>query len=232
MSGNPTTAKTWAVENFPVTLLFASALTAWLVKSGSPFLGLRHTMALAAVVWCASWPVLADTAQFASRAAAAGDTKGQTFAVIDKAAATLSVYAPTGKLLATTPVLLGLAKGDENVPGIGTRPIADIAPHERTTPAGRFDSEPGMTLTGQTVVWIDYEAAVSIHRLRPSSPTEKRPDRLASKTPLDNRITYGCVNVPPDFYDRWVMPTLGQKRGVVYVLPEMQPDKKLFSFLR
>ena len=202
------------------------------MKSGLSFSDAHHTMVLVAVMWCLPAKALADTAEFAQRAVRAGDAKGQAFAVIDKTAATLSVYAATGKLMATSPVLLGLASGDHNVPGIGTRPIADIEPQERTTPAGRFNSEPGKTLTGQTVVWIDYDAAVSIHRLRPSNPSEKRPDRMASKTPLDNRITYGCVNVPADFYDRWVMPTLGQKPGVVYVLPETQPAKKLFSFLR
>ena len=196
------------------------------------FLDSKHALACSALACCLSWPALADTAQFAARAVATGDSRGRAFAVIDKAAATLSVYAATGKLLGTSPVLLGLAKGDENVPGIGTRPIADIAPHERTTPAGRFDSEPGKTLTGQTVVWIDYDAAVSIHRLRPSSQLEKRPARLASATPEDNRITYGCVNVPADFFDRWILPTLGKKPGVVYVLPETQAAKKLFSFLR
>lgn len=194
--------------------------------------GAHHAIVYAAFVCCLSLPALADTTGFAGRAVVAGDSRGHVFAVIDKVAATLSVYEPSGKLLATSPVLLGLAKGDESVPGIGTRPIADIAPHERTTPAGRFDSEPGKTLTGQKVVWIDYDAAVSIHRMRPSSPLERRPERLATATPTDNRITYGCVNVPAAFYDRWVLPTLGQKPGVVYVLPETQAAKKMFSFLR
>lgn len=192
----------------------------------------HHTVTSTVMVWFLFLAQPATAADFAARAFAAKDTRGLVFAVIDKEAATLSVYAPTGKLMAATPVLLGQAKGDENVPGIGTRPISSIAPHERTTPAGRFETEPGKTLTGQTVVWIDYDAAVSMHRLRPSAPDEMRPKRLASPTPLDNRITYGCVNVPADFFDRWILPTLGQKPGVVYVLPETQPAKKLFEFLR
>lgn len=177
-------------------------------------------------------PVHADTQQFALRAIAAGNTNGKVFAVIDKKGATVSLFDPTGKLLAASPVLLGQAKGDTSAPGIGTKPIAAIAPHERTTPAGRFESEPGTTLTGQIVVWIDYEAAVSMHPLRPSNSSEKRSDRMATATPLDNRITYGCVNVSGDFFDRWIMPTLGQTPGVVYVLPEVQPAKDWFFFLR
>lgn len=190
--------------------------------------------AVAVMAMAASWaaPVQADTHRFAAQAVAAGDTLGHAFAVIDKAAATVSMYSAAGKPMATSPVLLGMAKGDASVPGIGERPMNDIAVHERTTPAGRFISEPGKNLAGETVVWIDYDAAVSMHRLRPSNPLEKRPERMATATPLDNRITYGCVNVPAAFYDRWVLPLLGKTTALVYVLPETQPAKKVFAFLK
>lgn len=194
--------------------------------------GLHRVMAVSAIAWCCGLPAFADPHSFAAQAVATGNNQGHTFAVIDKTAATVSLYDATGKLLAASPVLLGLAKGDESVPGIGERPMSQIAPHERTTPAGRFASEPGKNLKGETVVWIDYDAAVSMHRLRPSSPLEKRPERMATPAPQDNRITYGCVNVPAEFYDRWVQPSLGKTAGVVYVLPEIKSAKKLFPFLR
>lgn len=192
----------------------------------------NHVIAIAVMAWFLCGAVHADTTNFASQAFASGDTQGKTFAVIDKMAATVSLYNAKGKLIAVSPVLLGQAKGDHSVPGIGTRLMADIAPHERTTPAGRFASEPGKTLTGQTVVWIDYDAAVSMHKLRPSDPTERRPERMSTPTSDDNRITYGCVNVPVEFFERWILPTLGQNSGVIYVLPEMQPARKQFVFLR
>ena len=192
----------------------------------------HHALVFVAIAWCFSTSSQADTSAFAARAVAAKDNRGQTFAVIDKTAATVSLYDASGKLMAASPVLLGQAKGDVSVPGIGERPMAEIAPHERTTPAGRFKSEPGKNLTGETIVWIDYDAAVSMHRLRPSNPLEKRPERMATPTPADNRITYGCVNIPADFYDRWLLPTLGNTTGVVYVLPETRPAKSLFAFLR
>ena len=194
--------------------------------------GLHRAMVIATVAWCSALPSQADTHRFAAQAVAAKNNHGQAFAVIDKAAATVSLFDAFGKLMATSPVLLGQAKGDASIPGIGERPMQDIAPHERTTPAGRFISEPGKNLAGEAIVWIDYDAAVSLHRLRPSSPQEKRPERMATVTPADNRITYGCVNVPAEFYDRWVLPLLGKSAGVVYVLPETQPAKKLFTFLR
>ncbi len=191
-----------------------------------------HAMVIVTMAWCFSLSAWADTASFAARAVASGDTHGLVFAVIDKSAATVSLYDAAGKLLAASPVLVGLAIGDVSVPGIGERAIEHIAPHERTTPAGRFASEPGVNMSGEKIVWIDYEAAVSMHSLRPSSSLEKRPERLATVTPLDNRITYGCVNVPPAFYTRWVRPTLGEKPGVIYILPETRSAKEWFAFLK
>ena len=58
-------------------------------------------------------------------------------------------------------------------------------------------------------------------RLRTATgvPSEKRVERLASPTPDDNRITHGCINVAPEFYEQVVTPTF-QRGGVFYVLPE------------
>ena len=193
---------------------------------------LHHALVFATIAGCLCGPVHAQTNNFAMRAVASGDTRGLVFAVIDKTAATVSLYEPSGKLLASSPALVGQAIGDVSVPGIGERAMQLIAPDERTTPAGRFASEPGVNLSGEKIVWIDYEAAVSLHSLRPSGAFEKRPQRLGTATPLDNRITYGCVNVPAAFYAQWVLPTLGQKPGVIYVLPETRPAKEWFAFLR
>ena len=151
---------------------------------------------------------------------ATGNHHGLPFAVIDKKAAMLHVFAASGRLLASSPVLLGLAVGDDSVPGIGTRKLSDIRPAERTTPAGRFLSEPGRNLQGEDIVWIDYDAAVSMHRVRANNQADQRLQRLATPTAADNRISYGCVNVPAAFYDAHIKPVFGLQPGVVYVLPE------------
>ena len=108
-------------------------------------------------------------------------------------------------------MLLGLAHGDDSVPGIGERQMSEIRPEERTTPAGRFVSEPGRNLQGEDIVWIDYDAAVSMHRVRATNPAERRLERLASPGVDDNRISYGCINVPADFYDAHLKPVLGAR---------------------
>lgn len=158
------------------------------------------------------------------------DNRRLPYVLIDKRAARVHVFNEAGTLQASSPVLLGLARGDHSVPGIGERPMSAIAAHERTTPAGRFISEPGENLKGEDIVWIDYDAAVSMHRVRTANAADRRLQRLATATVADNRISYGCVNVPANFYDRNVAPVLGKKPGVIYVLPETQSAAAFFGF--
>lgn len=157
------------------------------------------------------------------------DAGGRPFAIVDKRQARLYVFGADGRLIAATSVLLGAAVGDDSVPGIGARPTNAIAPHERTTPAGRFDSRPGRNLTGEAIVWFDYDAALAIHRLRPAPAAQRRPERLASRAPADKRISLGCVVVSEAFYDAVVAPSLGKQRGVVYVLPETRELADVFG---
>ena len=114
--------------------------------------------------------------------------------------------------------------------GIGGRPLSQIRPEERTTPAGRFIAEPGVNAQGEDIVWIDYDAAVSMHRVRTRVKSERRLQRLASPTPEDNRISYGCINTPPAFFDQVVLPLLRPSggRAIVYVLPDDLPLATVF----
>ena len=171
------------------------------------------------------------TREFVSWVRATNNHRGQPFAIIDKKAAMLHVFDASGSPRGSSPVLLGLAVGDDSVPGIGTRKLADIRPAERTTPAGRFVSEPGRNLQGEDIVWIDYDAAISMHRVRASNKADRRLERLATPTAADNRISYGCVNVPAAFYDALLKPVFGVKPAVVYVLPETRPVDTLLGLV-
>lgn len=174
----------------------------------------------------------AEAWRVARWALASGDAGGGPFAILDKRGARLYVFEPGGRLAGATPVLLGYAAGDHTVPGIGDRPIEQVRPDERTTPAGRFVAEPGRNALGETVVWIDYDAAVSMHRVRLTNPAERRAERLASPGVEDNRISFGCVNLPPAFFEQVVWPAFGSRRAVVYVLPEVWPLEQAFPALR
>lgn len=172
----------------------------------------------------------AGTAQaFAASVVHAQDAAGLPFAVLDKPAATLWVFDADGRLLGQTPALLGEAVGDVAPADIGTRPLRQIRRHEKITAAGRYLTEPGINTAGEDIVWLDYDAALSMHRVR-HVPGEQRPQRLASPTITDNRISFGCVNLPPDFYAQYVAPLFRERTGVVYVLPETQPIARFFPF--
>lgn len=149
--------------------------------------------------------------------------------MIDKRSALLYLFDGHAQLLATSPVLLGSALGDDTVPGIGDRPIALVRPEERTTPAGRFVAERGRNARGEDVVWVDYDAAVSMHRVVTANAAERRLERLASPTASDNRISYGCINLPVAFYESHIRPAFASQSGIVYILPEKATIEQVFG---
>ena len=156
------------------------------------------------------------------------DNQGLPFLIIDKINAEVSAFDREGRLLGTAPVLLGLARGDISPAGIGDRPLSAIEPGERITPAGRFMASMGENLGGKIILWIDYDAALSLHPVINTRATDRRLQRLASATAEDNRISYGCINVPGKFYDEIVEPAFSGTMVVVYILPEDQSLSDVF----
>jgi len=174
----------------------------------------------------------ADVRRVADWVVNSADHGKQPFAIVDKTQAKVYVFAPTGRLIGASPVLLGLARGDDSEPGIGDKPIAAVRPEERTTPAGRFVGEPGKNLGGENVIWVDYDAAVSMHSVRANVKSERRLERLESPDPAEHRISYGCINLPAAFFQSVAWPTLGSNGGVIYVLPETRALADVFPALR
>lgn len=148
------------------------------------------------------------------------DHQGLPFAVVDKINARVFVFNRVGQFLGNAPVLLGLERGDDGLVGIGERALSRIRPEERITPSGRFMANLARNLSGQDILWVSYEQSISMHALRSADPKERRPERLASPTEVDNRISYGCINVPRAFWRDIVFPTFKNQQSVVYVLPE------------
>lgn len=157
------------------------------------------------------------------------DNHALFFVILDKLNTKVFVFDAAGKLRGASPVLIGAAKGDDSAPDIGGKPMSSVQEHERTTPAGRFVGEPGRNTAGEDIVWVDYDAAVSMHRVRATEKTERRLQRLASPSVDDNRISYGCVNLPVEFFEGVLQPAFDQRRGVIYVLPEVKPAREVFK---
>lgn len=175
-------------------------------------------------------PAAAQVTQWVSTSK---DNRALPWAVVDKENAALFLFDGKGKPLGAVPVLIGIAPGDEASPGIGNKKLADLGPAEKTTPAGRFLAKFGMPVAGERVLWVDYATSVAIHPIpKDAGPREKRRERMLSPTPDDNRITFGCINVPKAFYGRVLRPLFRGKGGYVYVLPDSKPIEAVFPRLR
>ena len=169
-----------------------------------------------------------DVRKLADWIVTSGDNHGMSFVIVEKPQAEVFVFDAGGKILGMAPCLIGVQPGDDSAPGVGTMTLAQITPNMRTTPAGRFVSSLGPDLGKKDVLWVDYADAISLHRVVNNVRSERRPERLASPTPLDNRISWGCINVPAKFFDRVVEPAFTGTSGVVYILPEVKSMHDVF----
>lgn len=173
-----------------------------------------------------------DARRVADWVVASRDNKGLPFLIVDKAQARLFLFDAGGTLGGGAPVLLGLARGDDSPPGVGDRKLSAISPAERITPAGRFVAELGRNLLGQDILWVDYDSAISLHRVTDAkpglNPANSRLARLASATTRDNRVSHGCINVPVSFYESRIRSAFAGTNGIVYVLPETRPIREVF----
>ena len=157
------------------------------------------------------------------------DHGSRAIVIIDKKHARVYVFDPQGRLKSTSPALLGEWVGDDSSPGVGDKPLSQLKPWEKTTPAGRFVAEMGLNAHHQDVVWVSYDLAVSMHRVIKGLPHEKRAARLASATYKDNRISNGCVNLPKSFYETVLAPTVRANGAIIYVLPDKKPLQSVFK---
>jgi hypothetical protein len=157
------------------------------------------------------------------------DNANMPYLLVDKVNAQVLVFDGTGQFKATAPALLGMGTGDRLLVANNT-PMSAMSPDKRITPAGRYLSRLAIDSHGKELLVIDYDASISLHPVVKGTPAEHRAERLASATAQDNRISFGCINVPVPFYSNTVSPTFANKMGVVYILPETSPANVLFGF--
>ena len=141
------------------------------------------------------------------------DNGGKPFIVADKMSGNITLFDANGKVLTTAPALYGSEVGDT------------LQGTNRQTPAGRFtltyskeDKSLGdiQVLDGVSMQDGNTNYVWAIHRvINPKG--ENRLNRLTSKTASDNRISNGCINVPAEFFNKYLDK---QFDGVLYVLPE------------
>ena len=171
----------------------------------------------------------ADVRYVAGWVATTGDNQAMPYLIVDKVNARVYLFDAAGGLQDSAAALLGMERGDGSVDGLGKRALAAIGPEQRTTPAGRFVASLGLDLKGQDILWVDYATSLALHRVVKGTPGERRAQRLQSPSAGDNRISYGCINVPVAFFEASIRPAFTRSSGVVYILPEMSLAKDLFK---
>ncbi len=174
-------------------------------------------------------PASSEVRHVAHWVADSGDNGGMPYMIVDKVNARVFVFDAGGDLQGVEPALLGMVRGDSTATGIGDLKLAAIRPQDRTTPAGRFVASLDRDLKGREILWIDYDDALALHRVAKGQPSERRQQRLESATSDDNRISYGCINVPVSFYEKVVSPAFTGTGGIVYILPEMSTAREFFG---
>lgn len=197
---------------------------------------LRQCVALAAVLACHAAtaavrpdPASSKVSNLAHWVIASHDNDHMPYVIIDKVNAEVFLFDAAGHLQAAAPALLGLARGDRSVKGIGEEKMSAIRPQDRITPAGRFVASLGRDPHGKEILWVDYKDAIALHPVVKGTPQERRAERLASPTSADNRISYGCINVPLVFYRKFISPAFAHTSGVVYILPEESSVRGFFG---
>jgi hypothetical protein len=154
---------------------------------------------------------------------ASGAHEGRSFLVADKNAGTLYAFGSDGKLIEQTAALYGESKADELTPEQWKVSVDKMRTADKVTPAGRWtvglqpDSERGWTM--------DFEGGegLAIHAVYLGNPKETRAQRLVTETAEDNFITYGCINVPKDYFERVLKPNFGDKHGL-FIIPHQEAN--------
>lgn len=160
--------------------------------------------------------------------ARSGDNARLPFLVIDKPTARVYAFDPAGQFQGDAPVLLGMGVGDRML--LPSAKMSQMPPNTRITPAGRFVSKLAKDVKGKELLVLDYKAAFSLHPVVKGKPHERRADRLASVTAEDNRISFGCINVPVPFYETVISSAFARTHGIVYILPETSEASAMFGF--
>lgn len=182
----------------------------------------------AAAAPAADSPAPGVTGELADWIAASDDNGGLPFLIVDKLGARVYAFDAGGAPLGSAPALVGLARGDDSPPQIRGLQLSQINDDQRTTPAGRFETEWGPSENHGTMLWVDELDAIAMHPVMSVNAGERRAERILSSDPNDHRISYGCINVPKPFYERVLLTALNGGNAIVYVMPDTKPIAEVF----
>lgn len=157
---------------------------------------------------------------------------GKPFIVAHKAGGALYAFDAKGKLIGKAPALYAKGMGDVVSAESAAKSADEMTDADKITPAGAFaGTKIESDSYGSAIQFVEQEKAViAIHRVYLGNPKENRQGRLDSATPADNRVSYGCINVPSQFFDGVLAPNFtGDSR--VIVMPENDNVAQFFPMM-
>lgn len=130
------------------------------------------------------------------------------FIIVDTPTATGYVYNSTGTLLKSFPVLLGSSIGDD----INTAIPGDPAKKNTFTTAGKFTLSSNVGVDNSItynnkILVLEASNSLAIHKIYPGDLKNRT---IAINTPeiSDNRMTWGCINISEENYDKFITPNI------------------------
>ncbi|MCK7506105.1 MAG: hypothetical protein MZV70_19845 [Desulfobacterales bacterium] len=124
--------------------------------------------------------------------------------------------------------MLGMAIGDDAVPVLATGKCRPSVPRSAPRPqAALFPTWVSIT-TKRDILWVDYDGA-DVHASGGDEQATKQPPGAFSHTNAsDNRISYGCINVPVKFFNNVLKPILYRKDRCCLCAAGSQVEKRDF----
>lgn len=147
------------------------------------------------------------------------DNVGSNYIIADKKMGALYVMDATGAVVTETPALFGKTAGDVVATG--------------QTAAGKFrlslsqiTEDPTNAYGGNAQKFTEGTdgSVYAIHRVI-TPKGQRRLQRLATSDPKDNRVSQGCINVPTEWYDKYLNRDFG---GNIYIIPETASVQSMF----
>ncbi|MFH1201167.1 MAG: L,D-transpeptidase family protein [bacterium] len=142
------------------------------------------------------------------------------YVIIDKPTATMYVIGQDKKLRGSFPVLLGKTKGE--MPNKAD-PDSDDAGAQATTPAGKYKLSYKKIATSD---FLEYKGKIfsiygsddlGLHMTYPKEH-KKRTEALNTPTTDDNRMTYGCINVSEENFQKYLISI--NENALLFITPD------------
>lgn len=151
----------------------------------------------------------------------------EPYVIADKPTATVFLFDSQNNIIAKFPALFGQAKGEAPNSADAN---SDIAGSGATTPAGSYKMSLGKNMKAQDlnlyhgkIFRIEGTSNLAFHITYPGELAE-RTKALKTKTTEDNRMSWGCINISEENFDKYVTPYLSKDNQKLYITPDNQNE--------